>query len=71
MEKPLGLDRQQIERVSAARLGADGFFQVGFNRRFAPLAVKLRQRLQDSAGPKFVLLRVNAAAQWTSEARST
>jgi predicted dehydrogenase len=48
--------------VSAARRGAAGFFQVGFNRRFAPLSVKLRQRLQDAAGPKFLLLRVNAGA---------
>ena len=62
VEKPLGLDRRQIERVSAARLDAEGFFQVGFNRRFAPLSVKLRQRLRDAAGPKFLLLRVNAGA---------
>ena len=62
VEKPLGLDRQQIERVSAARLDADGFFQVGFNRRYAPLAIELRHRLQDVAGPTFLLLRVNAGA---------
>jgi predicted dehydrogenase len=62
VEKPLGLDRQQIERVSAARRDGAGFFQVGFNRRFAPLAVKLRQRLLGAPGPKFVLLRVNAGA---------
>ncbi|MDP6785900.1 MAG: bi-domain-containing oxidoreductase [Rhodospirillales bacterium] len=62
VEKPLGLDRGQIEQVEAARYAADGFFQVGFNRRFAPLAVKLRQRLDEAVGPKFVLLRVNAGA---------
>ena len=62
VEKPLGLDREQVERVSAARRDAEGFFLVGFNRRFAPLSVKLRQRLQDAAGPKFLLLRVNAGA---------
>ena len=71
VEKPLGLDRQQIERVSRARRGADGFFQVGFNRRFAPLAVALRQRLQGVTGPKFVVLRVNAgavaAASWLND----
>ena len=62
VEKPLGLDRQQIEQVSTARRTADGFFQIGFNRRFAPLAVALRKRLDEAVGPKFLLLRVNAGA---------
>ena len=60
VEKPLGLDRQQINRVIAARNGSAAFFQVGFNRRFAPLAVTVRDRLRETAGAKFVLLRVNA-----------
>ena len=60
VEKPLGLDRQQINRVIEARNGSAAFFQVGFNRRFAPLAVTVRDRLRGTAGPKFVLLRVNA-----------
>ncbi|MCH8213050.1 MAG: bi-domain-containing oxidoreductase [Proteobacteria bacterium] len=60
VEKPLGLDRQQINRVIAARNGSAAFFQVGFNRRFAPMAVTVRDRLRGTEGPKFVLLRVNA-----------
>ena len=60
VEKPLGLDREQINRVIAARNGSAAFFQVGFNRRFAPLAVTVRDRLRGTEGPKFVLLRVNA-----------
>ncbi|MFQ5618376.1 MAG: bi-domain-containing oxidoreductase [Rhodospirillales bacterium] len=60
VEKPLGLDRQQINRVIEARNGSAGFFQVGFNRRFAPTAVTVRDRLRGTAGPKFVLIRVNA-----------
>ena len=60
VEKPLGLDREQINRVIAARNGSAAFFQVGFNRRFAPMAVTVRDRLRGTAGPKFVLLRVNA-----------
>ena len=60
VEKPLGLDRQQINRVITARNGSAAFFQVGFNRRFAPMAVTVRDRLRGTEGPKFVLLRVNA-----------
>ena len=60
VEKPLGLDRQQINRVIEARNGSAAFFQVGFNRRFAPMAVTVRDRLRGTEGPKFVLLRVNA-----------
>ncbi len=62
VEKPLGLDRQQINRVIEARNGSAAFFQVGFNRRFAPLAVTVRDRLRGTAGPRFVLLRVNAGS---------
>ena len=60
VEKPLALDRDQLNRVIEARNGSQGFLQVGFNRRFAPLAVKLRHHLAAAAGPKFVLLRINA-----------
>ncbi len=60
VEKPLGLDREQINRVIEARTKSAAFFQVGFNRRFAPLAVTVRDRLHGMDGPKFVLLRVNA-----------
>jgi predicted dehydrogenase len=48
--------------VIAARNGAAGFFQVGFNRRFAPLAVEMRDTLAKAGGTKSVLLRVNAGA---------
>ncbi|MEX2453575.1 MAG: bi-domain-containing oxidoreductase, partial [Rhodospirillaceae bacterium] len=60
VEKPLALDREQLNRVIRARLGSDAFLQVGFNRRFAPLAVQARDRLSAAGGTKYVLLRVNA-----------
>ncbi len=62
VEKPLALDREQLNRVIRARLGTDAFLQVGFNRRFAPLAVQARDRLAAAGGTRFVLLRVNAGA---------
>ncbi len=62
VEKPLGLDRQQINRVIEARNRSSAFFQVGFNRRFAPLAKSALRHLSALPGPRFVLLRVNAGA---------
>jgi len=60
VEKPLGLNRDHINRVITARNQSQGFFQVGFNRRFAPLSIKMRDHLQGRTGPKFLILRVNA-----------
>jgi len=60
VEKPLALDREQLNAVISARNTSDGFFQIGFNRRFAPMAVKMRDRLAGLPGPKVLLLRVNA-----------
>ncbi len=60
VEKPLGLTGAQINAVIEARNASPGFFQVGFNRRFAPMARTLRERLAGHPGPKTVLLRINA-----------
>lgn len=62
VEKPLALDREQLNQVVAARLTAPGFFTVGFNRRFAPHAVKTRAHLAAHPGPKVLVLRINAGA---------
>lgn len=60
VEKPLALDREGLAQVAAARENAAGFFLVGFNRRFAPFSLKLRQMAARHAGAKFVLMRINA-----------
>jgi predicted dehydrogenase len=64
VEKPLALDFAQLNEVIAARAdaGPGAFLQVGFNRRFAPLARALRDALAEHAGPKVLTLRVNAGA---------
>jgi predicted dehydrogenase len=62
VEKPLALDRAQLEQVSLARQSAPGFFMVGFNRRFAPMTVKAKAHLARHPGPKVLVLRVNAGA---------
>jgi predicted dehydrogenase/threonine dehydrogenase-like Zn-dependent dehydrogenase len=62
VEKPLGLSREEIGSVAAARQKSTGFFQVGFNRRFAPQARALRDHLAKTSGPTFLVLRINAGA---------
>lgn len=64
VEKPLALDFAQLNEVIAARADArpGAFLQVGFNRRFAPLAQRLKEELAKRAGPKVLTLRVNAGA---------
>ncbi len=62
VEKPLALDRDQLNQVIEARNASDGFFQVGFNRRFAPMSLKARDHLARFSGPKNVLIRINAGA---------
>ena len=60
VEKPLAVDREGLNAVIRARMTSDAFFQVGFNRRFAPLAVAARDRLAAAGGTRYLLLRVNA-----------
>jgi predicted dehydrogenase len=62
VEKPLGLSRAEIETVAAARRDSMGFFQIGFNRRYAPMVAAARKHLEQSAGPKYLVLRVSAGA---------
>ena len=62
VEKPLGINRSEIEAVQASRAGATGFLQVGFNRRFAPLSILAKQKLSYLEGPRFMTFRVNAGA---------
>ena len=60
VEKPMALDREQLNTVIRARIQSDGFLSVGFNRRFAPLSMLARDRLAQAGGNKYVLLRINA-----------
>ncbi|KIL97818.1 Myo-inositol 2-dehydrogenase [Paramagnetospirillum magnetotacticum MS-1] len=62
VEKPLALDRAQLNQVITARQASNGFFTVGFNRRFAPMAQKAAAHLARHLGPKVAVLRVNAGA---------
>ena len=60
VEKPLALNYQELNQVVVARNSSNAFFQVGFNRRFAPLVLKLMDAINKKPGPRVVLIRVNA-----------
>lgn len=63
VEKPLALDIDSLNQVIEARNNSENvFFQVGFNRRFAPLAVKLKEAFAGKSGPKIMNFRINAGA---------
>ncbi|MGQ0663072.1 MAG: bi-domain-containing oxidoreductase [Pseudomonadota bacterium] len=60
VEKPLALTRQELNAVVGARETSAGFFTVGFNRRFAPMAIRARELIAKRPGPRFLVLRINA-----------
>jgi predicted dehydrogenase/threonine dehydrogenase-like Zn-dependent dehydrogenase len=62
VEKPLCLTLDDLDAVASAVATAQVPCVVGFNRRFAPLAQRLRQSLAPIPGPSTVLYRVNAGA---------
>ncbi|RPI23793.1 MAG: gfo/Idh/MocA family oxidoreductase, partial [Chloroflexota bacterium] len=65
-EKPLALNDEELEEISAALSAQAGGAQpaplltVGFNRRFAPLARRLHAFIQDRSEPLAAQYRVNA-----------
>jgi predicted dehydrogenase/threonine dehydrogenase-like Zn-dependent dehydrogenase len=60
VEKPLALTRDELNSVVQARNMSSAFFQVGFNRRFAPMIASLCRHLAPLSGPKNILMRINA-----------
>ena len=62
VEKPLALSRGDINAIVTARNESKGFFQVGFNRRFAPMSQAMQTFLQSHDGTKFLLIRINTGA---------
>ncbi len=59
VEKPLALSDETLEQVLAARERADLPLMVGFNRRFAPLAVKMKALVAERAQPLSICYRAN------------
>jgi len=63
VEKPLALSEEQLREVVAAQHASGRRVMVGFNRRFAPHAVRLSEFFTPRAAPLMMLYRVNAGYQ--------
>lgn len=59
-EKPLALNRNELEQVAQALAGSDRMLMVGFNRRFAPMARKLKEHFKPVQEPLAMHYTVNA-----------
>jgi predicted dehydrogenase len=59
-EKPLALNDNQLEQIQTALASSSGLLLVGFNRRFAPHAQRLKNFLSSSEEPLAMHYRVNA-----------
>ncbi len=62
VEKPLGLTLAECQDVLAAVEKNQVLCTIGFNRRFSPVAMTLKNSVSKLNGPKQVLCRVNAGA---------
>lgn len=60
VEKPLSIDLAGLVALLPVAEASGKIVQTGFNRRFSPLAVKLREVLAGSAAPVQITYRVNA-----------
>ena len=71
VEKPLCLNLEELDRIEAAHRGSGALLAVGFNRRLAPMVVRLKQALAGVAAPKAMVMIVNAGAipndHWTQD----
>jgi len=64
VEKPLCVDEMELAQVVEAsrRIGNSPVLMVGYNRRFAPLAIRLKSCFQQRRGPLVMSFRVNVGS---------
>ena len=60
VEKPLAINREQLQEVRSALESSSSILMVGFNRRFSPIAQKTREFLGDHPPAFSFHYRVNA-----------
>ncbi|MBS1850845.1 MAG: Gfo/Idh/MocA family oxidoreductase [Acidobacteria bacterium] len=73
-EKPLCLGEEELAAIVRAHQSADSSLKlmVGFNRRFAPMVVRMKSFLRELQGPVVLHYRINAGplppGHWTLDA---
>jgi predicted dehydrogenase/threonine dehydrogenase-like Zn-dependent dehydrogenase len=58
-EKPLCLNEAELHEVAAARKSASTLLMIGFNRRFAPFAIRMKDFLREAGEPLALHCRIN------------
>ncbi len=71
-EKPLALCEEELQKIEAVlETHPKGILTIGFNRRFAPFAIKLKEAIGKSTSPMVIDYRVNAgflpSNHWTQD----
>lgn len=71
VEKPLCLTEEELDQIQLAKQQTRQKFMLGFNRRFAPHVMKMKELLESHVGPKSFIVTVNAgyipADHWTQD----
>jgi predicted dehydrogenase/threonine dehydrogenase-like Zn-dependent dehydrogenase len=62
VEKPLALNQEQLDEVIAAQRESGRILMPGFNRRFSPLSIAVRDHFAGRESPLVVTCRVNAGS---------
>jgi predicted dehydrogenase/threonine dehydrogenase-like Zn-dependent dehydrogenase len=57
-EKPMGMTRAEVDQVFDTVQHTNGFYAIGFNRRFAPTVVRAKELLAERRGPLVLNYRV-------------
>jgi myo-inositol 2-dehydrogenase/D-chiro-inositol 1-dehydrogenase len=74
-EKPMATNLDDARRVLAAAKASQAVFQVGHNRRFAPVYAKLKQMLMEEAVPHSAHVKMNRGElinpEWVGDAGLT
>ncbi|MCH6236625.1 bi-domain-containing oxidoreductase [Cognataquiflexum rubidum] len=60
VEKPLALNQDELDQILKAYLQSGKTVSVGFNRRFAPLALKMKKALGSGNTPMNIIATMNA-----------
>ena len=60
VEKPLAMNYDELEEVKKVYSEGKGKLMVGFNRRFSPVAEKIKTEFANNGEPKVINIRVNA-----------
>lgn len=74
-EKPMATNLEDARRVLEAAEGARGVFQVGHNRRFAPVYATLKKMIDEGAAPHSAHVKMNRGEllrpEWVGDAKLT